>query len=592
MSLVNEAIIFLLAAVIVVPIFKYLGLGTVLGYLTAGMIIGPYGLNLITDVNDILHFAELGVVLLLFIIGLELQPSRLWALRHSIFLWGALQVIITTILFAIIGLSLGYSLTLSILLGFTLSLSSTAFALQMLAERNELTRRHGRSAFTILLFQDIAVVPALAILPLLSTTIINNDADGSLTDVLIGIVIIIFILFAGRILLRYFLQMVAGTEIREILTGSALLIVMGMAIIIDHVGLSMALGAFLAGVLLADSEYRHQLETDIEPFKGLLLGLFFIAVGMSVNLTLLGSKFVTILLLSISIITIKGLVLFFLARLQGMNNSSARQLSFSISQGGEFAFVIFATALTLGILDTKIIDTLIVAVTITMIFTPIIIMLNDFLCNRKKESKQNYDTPKNVYNEVIIAGFGRFGQITGRLLTAKKIPFTALEKDPDQVNFVRKFGNKIFYGDASRLDLLHAANTDKASVFVLAIDDMEESLKTARIVRENFPHLKIIARARNRQHFYQLMDLGITHIRRETFFSALELAKLVLTGIGLPGSEVNKSIIRFRDHDIQRLYDHRQYNTDEELMINMTKSAARELEELFESDRQNEDQDK
>ncbi|NNE37605.1 MAG: glutathione-regulated potassium-efflux system protein KefB, partial [Gammaproteobacteria bacterium] len=372
----------------------------------------------------------------------------------------------------------------------------------------------------------------------------------------------------------------------------ALLIVMGMAIIIENVGLSMALGAFLAGVLLADSEYRHQLETDIEPFKGLLLGLFFIAVGMSVNLTLLGSELVTILLLSISIVMIKGLVLFFLARLQGMKNSSARQLAFSISQGGEFAFVIFAAALSLGILNTDITDILIVAVTITMILTPLILMLNDFLCNRKEGTKQDYDTPKDENNQVIIAGFGRFGQITGRLLTAKKIPFTALEKDPDQVNFVRKFGNKIFYGDASRLDLLHAANADKASVFVLAIDDMEESLKTARIVREHFPELKIFARARNRQHFYQLMDLGITHIRRETFYSALELARLVLTGIGLPGGEVNKSINHFRDHDIKRLYDHRQYNTDEELMINMTKSAAKELEELFESDRQDEDQDK
>jgi monovalent cation:proton antiporter-2 (CPA2) family protein len=592
MEMINEAIIFLLAAVIVVPIFKNLGFGAVLGYLTAGILIGPYGLNLITDIEHILHFAELGVVLLLFIIGLELQPSRLWALRNSIFVWGGLQVIASTIIFSLIGMALGYSFTISTLLGFTLSLSSTAFALQMLAERKELTKRHGRSAFTILLFQDIAVVPALAVLPLLSTTSVASADGNKLTNVLFGIFIVLFILFAGRIIMRYFLAIIARTDVKEILTASALLIVMGVAIIIEHIGLSMALGAFLAGVLLADSEYRHQLETDIEPFKGLLLGLFFIAVGMSVNLALLGSEPITIILLALSIVLVKGSVLFCIAKLQGMNNISARQLAFSISQGGEFAFVIFAATLTLGILSNDITETLIVAVTMTMILTPLILMANDFLSAKNTEKQQEYDTPEDENNQVIIAGFGRFGQITGRLLTAKKIRFTALEKDPEQVNFVRKFGNKIFYGDASRLDLLHAANADKAKLFVLAIDDIDESLKTASIVREHFPHLKIFARARNRQHFYKLMDLGITNIRRETFFSALELTRLVLTGLGLPNKEVKQSINHFRDHDIKRLYDHWQYNTDEELMISMSKGAAKELEELFESDKQDEEKNK
>ncbi|MGK0298928.1 MAG: monovalent cation:proton antiporter-2 (CPA2) family protein [Gammaproteobacteria bacterium] len=585
MEILYEAVKFLLAAVIIVPIFKHLGFGTVLGYLTAGILIGPYGLNLVTDVQQILHFAELGVVLLLFIIGLELKPSRLWTLRNSIFVWGTIQMIASTTLFTVVGLVLNFSFTISFLVGFTLSLSSTAFALQMLAERRELAKRHGRAAFSILLFQDMAVVPLLAVLPLLAVHDAEVQSVHKWGPVIIGLVLMLILIFAGRILLRYFLRIIAGTDIKEILTASALLIVVGTAIIVEQIGLSMALGAFLAGVLLADSEYRHQLEADIEPFKGLLLGLFFIAVGMSVNISIIQSIPGTILGVTTLIILIKATVLFVLGRLQGMNYTSAKSLALSISQGGEFAFVVFAAAMAMGIIESGLIDILIVAVTLSMVMTPILLKIDDKFCSRKTTLEPEFDLPTNENNQIIIAGFGRFGQITGRILGAKKIPFTALEKNPEQVDFVRRFGNKIFYGDASRLDLLQAANADKASIFVLAIDDIDESIKTAEIVKQHFPNLNIYARARNRQHAYKLMDLGITQIRRETFASALEIAGLVLTGLGLSSKRVKQSVDRFRKHDVTRLYASQAYHNDEEKMIASVKDAAKELEGLFESDK-------
>jgi monovalent cation:proton antiporter-2 (CPA2) family protein len=584
MDILHETVIFLIAAVIIVPIFKYLGFGAVLGYLSAGILIGPYGLNLVSDIENILHIAELGVVLLLFIIGLELQPSRLWALRHSIFIWGTLQMSITSLLFTLVGLWLGYPIILSMLIAYTLSLSSTAFALQMLAERKELTLKHGRSAFAILLFQDIAVVPLLAILPLL---LVETDARAGQVNwgsVLTGLAAMIFILSAGRYLLRYFLRLIASTKVNEILTASALLIVVGFSVIFESIGLSMALGAFLAGVLLADSEYRHQLEADIEPFKGLLLGLFFIAVGMSVNISIIIQSPVNIMLITASMIIIKLLVLFILGKLQGMKHSSAKSLALSISQGGEFAFVVFATAVNIGILQVEIAETLIVAVTLSMVMTPLLLITDDVFMSLKRKSKPKFDVPEDQYNKVIIAGFGRFGQITGRMLSAKKIPFTALESNPDQVDFVRRFGNKIFYGDASNLSLLQAANIDKASIFVLAIDDTEASVKIASIVRQHFPHIKIYARARNRQHAYELMDMGISYFRRETFAAALELAGLVLSGLGLSQDEVKQSVKRFRAHDLNRLHAHRGFHSDEEKMISLARAAAKELEELFESD--------
>jgi len=493
-------------------------------------------------------------------------------------------MLLTTLVFALIGLWLGQSLLVASLVGFTLSLSSTAFALQMLAERHELTTRHGRTAFAILLFQDIAVVPVLAILPLLNMNDSGAAGPFDWIPLITAAGVILTILLAGRILLRHFLGAIARTEIREILTAATLLIVVGIGVMVEQIGLSMAMGAFIAGVLLADSEYRHQLETDIEPFKGLLLGLFFMAVGMSVNISLILNTPGQVIIATLLLVGVKGILLFILGKLQGMNTSSAKNLALSISQGGEFAFVVFASAVAIGLLDSALTDILIVAVTLSMAITPLLMKLDDYLCRPEAGPQRPFDSLDNEYNQVIIAGFGRFGQITGRLLSARKIPFTALEINPDQVDFVRKFGNTIFYGDASRLDLLRSAHADKASIFVLAIDDVEASIKTAEIVRQYFPNLTVYARARNRQHAYRLIDLGITLLRRETFASALEIAGLVLSGLGMSDAEVKSSVNRFKDHDVKRLFDHRNYQDDEEKLIALAKSAAKELEELFAAD--------
>ncbi len=582
MNQLHTAIVLLAAAVIAVPIFKRLGLGAVLGYLTAGILIGPAAFGLIDDVDHILHFAELGVVLLLFIIGLELQPSRLWALRRNVFGWGSFQLFVSAALLALAGLLLGVSLRTAIVVGFVLALSSTAFALQMLAERHELHTRHGRSAFTVLLFQDIAVVPLLAIVPMLGSADASGDAGW--VAFAKGVAVLLVVVFGGRIVLRYGLRIIAKTNVREILTATALLTALGTASLVEAAGLSMALGAFIAGMLLADSEFRHQLEADIEPFKGLLLGLFFIAVGMSVNIELVVQKPLTVAGLALGLVAIKALVLFVQGKLQGLSTTAAKNFALSIAQGGEFAFVILGIAVTALVIDSALADLLIVVVTLSMALTPILLAVNDWLAGRESKPEANYEIPADEDNSVIIAGFGRFGQIIARILHAKKIHYTALDISQDQVDFVSKYGDKIYYGDASRLDLLQAANADTAKIFVLAVDDVNASLKIAEIVRQHFPHLKVYARARNRKHAYQLLDLGVKIIRRETFHSAVEMAADVLQGAGLKPNTAQEVANKFKQHDIDRLFASREHYTDEQKMMDLAKSAAQELEELFAED--------
>ncbi|MGI9287011.1 MAG: monovalent cation:proton antiporter-2 (CPA2) family protein [Pseudomonadales bacterium] len=582
MNQLHTAIIFLAAAVIAVPVFKRLGLGAVLGYLAAGILIGPAAFGLIDDVDHILHFAELGVVLLLFIIGLELQPSRLWALRRNVFGWGSFQLLVSAALLTAAGLLLGVPLRAAIVVGFVLALSSTAFALQMLAERNELTTRHGRSAFAVLLFQDIAVVPLLAIVPLLGDA--GASGDSAWLAFAKGVAVLLVVVFGGRIILRYGLRIIANTNVREILTATALLTALGTALLVEVGGLSMALGAFIAGMLLADSEFRHQLEADIEPFKGLLLGLFFMAVGMSVNIDLIAQKPLQVAGLAIGLVAIKALVIFVQGKLQGLSTTAAKNFALSIAQGGEFAFVILGIAVTALVIDSALADLLIVVVTLSMAVTPVLLTLNDWLARRATKPEADYETPVDEDNPVIIAGFGRFGQIIARILRARKIHFTALDISQEQVDFVSKYGNKIYYGDASRLDLLQAANAGTAKVFVLAVDDVEASLKIAEIVAQHFPQLKVYARARNRKHAYQLLDLGVKIIRRETFHSAVELAADVLQGAGLKSQAARQAADRFKQHDIDRLFASREHHTDEQKMLELAKSAAQELEELFVED--------
>ncbi len=587
MSILTETAIFLAAAVIAVPLFRRLGLGSVLGYLMGGIVIGPWGLRLVVEVEDILHFAEFGVVLLLFVIGLELQPTRLWVMRRSVFGLGTAQVGITAILLAAGGYVLGLSLPASLIVGFALSLSSTAFALQLLAEKRQINTRYGRAAFSVLLFQDLAVIPMLALIPLFGIEQVQFPASsvGTLWAVAKAVMAIAVVIIGGRFVLHHVLRVIAATGLPEIFTAVALLIVVGTALIMEGVGLSMGLGAFLAGVLVADSEYRHALEADIEPLKGLMLGLFFIAVGMSVNVGLIGTEPVLILALVVALVAIKFFVLAVLGKLSGLQTRSALSLASTIPQGGEFAFVIFAVAVGAGLMDAGMSERLIVVVTLSMAITPIMFALNERLgVDRETARKREYERPEQEENPVIIAGFGRFGQIVARILRAKKIGFTALEVSPEQVDFVKRYGNKIYYGDASRIELLRAASADRAKIFVLAIDDVEASLQTARIVQQYFPNLKIFARARNRKHAYRLMDLGVTLIWRETLLSSMDMTKGVLLTLGLSKSESQRAIETFRAHDQKRLVEHHAIHNDEQKMIYLAQEAAEELKQMFEED--------
>lgn len=569
-----------------VPVSRRLGLGAVLGYLIAGAIIGPAGLGIVFNVNDVLHFAEFGVVLLLFIIGLELQPSRLWTMRKAIFGMGAAQVAATGAVLAAAAMVLDVTPVAAAVIGLTLALSSTAFALQNLAEKGQLTTRHGRAAFAILLFQDVAAIPLIALVPLLGAGI-GAAAEPDLLDAVKVIAMLAAVSVGGRYALRYALRIVALTNTRELFTAMALLVVVAVSLVMQSLGLSMALGAFLAGVLLADSEYRHALEADIEPFKGLLLGLFFMSVGMSLNLGMIASEPLTVAALVAGLVGVKLVILYGLGRMNGLDGCSARALAIAISQGGEFAFVIFAVAAGAGLLAQDEADLLKAVVTLSMATTPLLAALDGPLARRgaaRSQAAVTYDEPPPDTRPVIIAGFGRFGQIVARILRAKKIPFIALEISPAQVDFVRGFGNEVFYGDASRIDLLRAAKADQAAAFVLAIDDPDASVRTALTVRETFPDLPIYARARNRNHAYRLMDAGIRVVWRETFLSSLDMAGAVLAGLGYRERDVRTAVETFRSHDERRLYAHYGLHNDVKRMQDLAKAANKELEELFEAD--------
>lgn len=588
MNLLLEAAVFLTAAVIAVPLSRRSGFGAVLGYLAAGVVIGPWGLGLVTGVDNIFHFSEIGVVLLMFIIGLELQPSRLWVLRKSVFGLGSLQVLATGAALAGTAMALGLPLRTAIIAGLGLSLSSTAFALQMLAEKKQLTTRHGRTAFSILLFQDLAVIPLLALLRLMSTSGIESAHTGNMiTTGGLLVAVIGGLVLGGRYLLRPVLRVVAAAGSREISTAASLLVVIGAALLMEQVGLSMALGAFLAGVVLADSEFRHEFEANIEPFKGLLLGLFFIAVGMSANVGLVLHQPLRVAALVTGLLLIKFLVLYALGAAQRMEGQSRRALALALPQGGEFAFVLFSAAAGYGVMEPNLSQLLIVVVTVSMAATPLLVLANERLLEpwlSGRRAPAQFDRIEETEHAVIIAGFGRFGQIVGRLLRVKKIPFTALEINPQQVDVVRRFGNKVYYGDASRLELLQAAHADRAKIFVLAIDDVEASLKTVLVVRRHFPHLSIYARARNRYHAHLLMNLGVKSILRETFLSSLELGGQVLRALGEDANTVMQELRTFRAHDEATLKRQFAVFRDREKLIQSSQEAAQELEHLFEQD--------
>jgi glutathione-regulated potassium-efflux system ancillary protein KefC/glutathione-regulated potassium-efflux system protein KefB len=583
----SQTAILLAAAVIAVSLSRFARLSSILGYLAAGLVIGPWGLNLIGNVDHIMQVAEFGIVLLLFIIGLELQPTRLWVMRRIVFGLGTAQVALCTVLLGGIAWALGQAPVAAAVIGFGLSLSSTPLVLQMLAERSELRTQHGRAAFGILLFQDLAVLPALAVLPLLEHSPAARASSGPWWLGLLKLVVIgaAVVLGGGRLVLRPALRLVARVQVSEVFTAAALLTVILMALLANRVGLSMPLGAFLAGVLLADSEFRHELEADLEPFKGLLLGLFFVSVGMAANLGLLRSEPLELLALTVGFLAVKILAITAVGRLARLRGDSPLRLGFSLPTGGEFAFVLFTLAARGRLLDPATADLLILAVTLSMMLAPLLLIGYEALsrCWRSAPAAP-YDEIEARDNPVIIAGFGRFGQIVARVLQARGLPFTALDSSQTAVDFVRRFGNKVYYGDASRLDLLRAAGAHSARVLVLAIDDVDASVRAATVVREQFPNLRIFARARSRQHAFALMDAGVTEIIRETYASSLEMAGAVLEALGETPAASREVVRRFREHDQKTLQAQYKVKEDEVKFLATTRAAAQQLEGLFEAD--------
>ncbi|MFA9438837.1 monovalent cation:proton antiporter-2 (CPA2) family protein [Uliginosibacterium sp. sgz301328] len=578
-----QVAIFLAAAIVMVPIARRFGLGAVLGYLAAGVLIGPWGMRLIDGVETTLSFGEFGVELMLFVIGLELQPQRLWVLRRLVFGLGGAQVLLTAVLVGGAALWLGLSWQAGVVVGLALAMSSTALVLQTLAEKHQLTDRHGRNAFAILLFQDLSVIPILALLPLLGG---ESTAGSDWHDALRGVAVIVGVIWGGRTLLRPALKWIATSGARESFTAAALFVVVGVTLLMEYAGLTASLGAFLAGMLLADSEYRHELEADIEPFKGLFLGLFFIAIGMSANVGLLLSQPLSLLAGVVGFMAIKFAALYLIGRVAGGARSAARRLAISLAQGGEFAFVLFALGRNHGVLSEPQAAWLVMVVTLSMLCAPLLFVLEEKLLTPwfDRDVERPFDAVADPGRPVIIAGFGRVGQIVSRLLALRRIPFTVLDASAQQVDFVRRFGNKVYYGDASRLDVLMAAGIDKARLFVLAIDDVEASIKTAELVRAHFPKLPIYARARNRFHAYKLMDIGVEALVRETFFSSTQLGRDVLRGLDVPAQDVDVLIERFIAHDEQSLRRQHAVYQDEAALIQTSRQAAAELRGLFEED--------
>lgn len=582
-----QATLFLGAAVLVVPILRRFGVATVLGYLITGVLLSALLPHMIGDSQSLMHMAEYGVVLLLFLIGLELQPARLWALRHSIFILGGLQMVLTGLVLLGLTRLAGADWDTAFVIGAGLALSSTAFVLQLLTERQQLGSTHGQKAFSILLFQDIAVIPLIAIMPILAGRRSGDPFDPmyllTVAGVFIGLIV------ASRTLIRPIFRLVADSEARELLTAVALFIVMGVTLLMQQLGLSMALGAFLTGVLLADSAYRHELEASIEPFKGLLLGLFFMAVGMTTQVSLLLNMPLQIIGGALGLMLIKFGLIALLVRRLGNSWPVSMRLGVAICQGGEFAFVLFSEALRQGVLEPHYADPLILVVTLSMALTPLAFWLLDRFGEPRfaaLKPGREFDRIPDDQHPVIIAGFGRLGQIIGRVLRAHQIEFTAIDRSARQVDFVRKFGNQIYYGDPANPDILHSAGVAHVRLFILALDDVEESIRVAEYLHRHHPHVTVLARARDRQHAYRLREIGIQHILRETLPAALEMAEMALVRLGLPPDQASDNIATFRQYDEDMMRQQQAVYDDEAKMIASARAAAAELESLFDSDQQ------
>ena len=586
-----NSLIYLSAAVIVVPLSRALGLGAIIGYLAAGIAIGPWGLGLVSNVEDILHFAEFGVVLMLFLVGLELEPQRLWSLRRPIFGWGSAQVLGCTALLYVAGLAAGVGWKVSLVASLGLALSSTAISLQVMGERNLLPTSSGQSGFSILLFQDVAAIPILALLPLLGVIALPDAGAAGPNAWLEGLKIIAVIggiILGGRLLIRPLLRWIAKSKTPEIFTAASLLLVVAIAALMQMVGLSMALGAFLAGVLLAESEYRRELETDIEPFKGLLLGLFFIAVGMSIDFGVLIKSPGQMALIVVTFLTIKGVVIWRLAKMMGVPLQERPVFTLLLAQGGEFAFVVFQAAAGARVFSAETASLLIGAVAISMLLSPLLLVAIDKLllprwanCNMPQldEISEQQQAP------IIIAGFGRYGQIVGRMLAVQGLAATVLDHDADMIEAARSFGYKVFYGDATRLDLLRTAGAGTAKVLVIAVDDTAQSLAIVDLAREHFPHLELVARARDVTHWNELRDRGVLRVERELFESSLRSARTVLEVLGYAPHEARSHAMRFRRHNIALFEQMHPHHKDRAKVIAVIKHGRQQLEEQLAQER-------
>jgi glutathione-regulated potassium-efflux system protein KefB len=582
----RTAVVFLLATVVAVPLTKRFRLGSVLGYLLAGVVIGPPLLALVSDTEGVAAISEFGIVLMLFVIGLELSPQRLWVMRRSVFGTGLLQVasasaVIGGIAHGVFGLSSSAAL----IVGGSLALSSTAFGLQVLAERKEAGTAYGREAFSVLLFQDLAAIPLIAAVPLLASSSGLRGVDP--LAVLRTVAMIVAVVVGGRYLLRPVFRFVARADSVEVSTATALLVVMGTAWVMELAGISATLGAFLAGVLLADSEYRHEMESHIEPFKGLLLGLFFISVGMSMDLALLWRQPALIAALVLGLLLLKGALLWPLGRwLAGLPRADTLRLVVLLACGGEFAFVVLRLAADRGLIGVAQRDALVLAIILSMALTPLLVVLAArALQVRPQPPDRAFDVIDSGTPRVIIAGFGRVGQIVGRVLRAQGISFVALEHSARQVDVSRALGTvDLYFGDPARPELLRAAQAGKAEVFVLATDDPETNLRIARLVRRQYPHLKIVARARNRQHVYRLKDLGVDEPVRETFHSSLKMTRMTLQALGLSAEFAADRVERFRRYDEELLERQALLYDDAAKLDQSTRDALADLQALFDAD--------
>jgi len=580
-----QALIYLGSAALIVPIAVRLGLGSVLGYLIAGCIIGPWGLRLVTDAESILHFAEIGVVLMLFVIGLELDPQRLWKLRASVFGGGALQMLVCGLLLGAFCMALGLRWQVAVLIGLTLGLSSTAIAMQAMNERNLMVSQMGRSAFAVLLFQDIAAIPLVAMIPLLAASGGATTLGAFTLSALKVVAALAIVVLIGRYVARPALRFVARTGLREVFSAVALFLIFGFGLLLEEAGLSMAMGAFLAGVLLASSEYRHALESDIEPFKGLLLGLFFIGVGMSIDFGTLVTHPLRIIILLVGFLVIKTLVLWLIARPLKVPGKQRRWFAVLLGQGSEFAFVVFGTAQSANVLDPEWAKALTLAVALSMAATPLLLVLLTRLDSKTTGQQREADEIDEEQPRVIIAGFGRFGQIAGRLLLSSGVKMVVLDHDPDHIETLRKFGMKVFYGDATRVDLLESAGAGKAEVLINAIDDPKANLQLTELAKEHFPHLQIVARARDVDHFIRLRQAGVERPERETFEGALRTGRLALESLGLGEYEARERADLFRRYNSDMIEEMAQGEDDTQARAAVFKRTSAMLTEIITEDR-------